>query len=1042
MRKILMLLTLLVLFASQLSAQSRTVTGKVTDAAGNPVPNATVAVKGTSVGTTTKADGSYSITVPAGAKALVISSIDMNPEEITLGTKNSIDVSLKSGDRSLQEVVITGYTREKKGQFTGAAAVLSGKVVETVPVGSFDQALQGRAPGMLVNSSSGQPGTSPTITIRGVQSIQGAGAQPLFVIDGIPMPAADFATINPNDFESITVLKDASAAALYGARGGVGVIVITTKKGKTGATNFTYRTQVGMTQKANTTNFDLMNSAEMLQYEEKMQIATTPGWEYSRTNPNKLVGSTRVPKTDADFAFGDHMLDSMRKINTNFSDLLFRQGFSQLHELNMSGGSDKTKFFLSGAYFDQEGTDLSSRLRRYTTRFNIEHTSNKLTVTFNTLAGYSITNYSEGEWLGNSARNSFQMSWRAKPYENPYRADGSIIFGTSTALAPKQIGVVLEGIENSLLKQNQIKINTGLTLAYKLLPYLTFRNTFGIDVTDDRWQRWIRPNSFVGSGQTYTAGINSESYKLSSQLINNTGLLFNKKFDVHEIEGGAYFEVVRGYQKGLGFTMYNLDPRLPETGQGAGPLPIAYPASATAGTINFNQLGSSAKGGFGIRSYFATAKYTYDNKYTVTANVRRDGTSRIANEANKEVTTYSVGASWNAMEENFMRNQDFISDLRVRASYGAVPNIGSIATSSYGVTGGLVSVTNYLGPQIPSFSTTSYPGSSLTGLVPSSPGNSTLKIETIRKLNIGTDFALWNDRARFTIDVYKNKTVDLFVRQPLPAESGFGNLDINAGVMTNKGIELTVAVDAIKTKNVGLTLGFNHSINKNNIESLGLVDEYVLGTFVIRKGLPYGSHYTYHYLGADAATGKPRYEKLDGTETNDIGQAGQFAKFGTYLPKHVGGFNADLRVGAFTVSALFSYQFDVVRSNNIENWITRGTTGYQGTLNGSKRLLTQQWTKPGDNAFYQGIAYDRQFTSSDLQNAKFLRFRNLNVAYQIPAQMINGVKIIKSARLYVQAQNIWVWSPWKGPDPEDGNNISLNEFPNPRMVVAGIDINF
>lgn len=306
--------------------------------------------------------------------------------------------------------------------------------------------------------------------------------------------------------------------------------------------------------------------------------------------------------------------------------------------------------------------------------------------------------------------------------------------------------------------------------------------------------------------------------------------------------------------------------------------------------------------------------------------------------------------------------------------------------------------------------------------------------------NIGADFAVWNNRARFTVDFYKNTTIDLFVSQPLPAESGFGTLNLNAGKMSNKGVEITASLDVIKTQDFNLNLGFNHAINVNEIIDLGAVDEYFLGTFVIRKGLPYGSHYTYHYLGADPATGKPRYETEDGKETNDIGKAGQFAKFGTYLPKHVSGFNANIRYKGFTVDALFTYQFDVVRSNNIRNWITRGTSGYQSSVNGSKELLTNQWQKPGDVKFYQAPNYDRGFTSSDLEDAKFLRFRSLNVSYDLPAYSFKGKSVIKGATFYVQMQNIAVWSPWRGLDPEDGNNISLNEYPNPKMIVTGIKI--
>jgi len=1042
MRKLLLLVLCQSFLLFGALAQNKTITGKVSGEGGTPLVNVSVFIKGTKTGTITKFDGTYSISVPATAKALVFSSVNMVEQEIKLTNQSIVNVTLAPDEKSLTEVVVTGYSREKKSQFVGSATTLSSKSVETVPIGSFDQALQGKAPGLLVNSASGQPGTSANINIRGIHSITGAFAQPLFVVDGVPLPAGDMATMNPNDFESITILKDASAAALYGSRGGLGVIVITTKKGKAGTSNFSYRTQFGFTHAPEWNRFDLMNTKEILSYEERLQLVNNPGWTYSKKNPTY----TTLPATSpagtpysASQARYDFMLDSIGKIdNLGFGDMLFRQGISQNHEINATGGTDKVKYFISAGYFDQKGTDLSSRLRRYTTRLNLDFSTDKLNIQFNNAIGYSIQHLSEGEFLGNSARNSFQMSWRAKPYENPYRPDGSVIFGSSTNLALKQIGNVIEGIENSLWRRNQIKMNSGLTIAYKIFPSITVKNTLGIDVSDNRWQRFIVPLSYIGSLQNFQSGINSEAYGLNANIINTTGAIFNKRIhNTHEIEAGGYFEVVRGYNKGLGFTLFNLDPRLSQTGQGAGSLP-------TNGAATYPQNATSAKSEFGIRSAFATAKYAYKNKYTITANLRHDATSRIANDENKSITTWSTGVIWNAMSEDFMKNVGFLSDLKVRASYGSVPNIGSISTANYGAGGGLVGATNYLGPQIPSYGSVTYAGSTLPGQAPNSAYNPNLKIETIRKINVGTDFSVWHSRARFIVDYYNDKTEDLFVNLALPSTSGFGNatIPINAGRMRNAGVEMSVAVDIIKRKNMDLTFSINHAINKNEIEDLGPVNEIPVGTFIIRKGLPYGSHYTQHYLGADPATGKPRFEKADGTETLDPGLGAQFAKYGTFLPKHVGGFTLDYRVGNFSLTALFSYQFDVTRYNNIENWITRGVAGYQSVVNGSKRLLTQQWQKPGDNVFYQAPQYDRGFNSSDIQDAKFLRFRNLNVSYNIPLVNINGMRVIKSARFYVQLQNVAIWSPWRGPDPEDNNNISLNEFPNPKIFVTGLDINF
>lgn len=1011
-------------------AQSKTVTGKVSEE-GNGQPLKGVTVKAGNTNTLTDDAGRFSISVPASTKELSFSYVGYEGKNVSITNFTTVNVSLKSKESLLDEVVVTGYSQEKRSKFSGSASVISSKAVETVPVGSFDQALQGRAPGMLVNSSSGQPGTSPNIVIRGIASIQGAGAQPLFVIDGVPTPSADFQTINPNDFESITVLKDASAAALYGARGGTGVVVINTKRGKAGATKFQYRTQVGFTQRPSFDRLNLMSTSEMLAYEEREKIPNTPGWVYSSLNPAIPTGMTAARK--------QQVLDSIRGIDIDYANVFYRQGITQSHELNMSGGNDKTKFYLSGSYFDQEGIDLGSGLKRYTTRFNIDNTSGKLTVGLNSTFGYSKTNFSEGEQLGNSPRNPFQMTYRAKTYENPYNADGSLRFGSNTSLNLRQVANLLEGIQNSQITQNQIKVNAGLNLAYKVLPNLVIRNTFGLDASSNQFSRYINPNSYIGSLQTYLSGLAQEATVVSSNLVNTSSVNYNESFGLHDIEAGVYFEAVRGYQKGAGFTLFNLDPRLPQTGQGAGALPVT---GATAA-----QNATSVKSGYGIRSFFGTAKYSYDNRYTITGSIRKDGTSRIANEQNREITTWSAGFTWNPLKERFLQNFDFFDDVKLRASYGIVPNIASIPTFNYGISGlpnpTSTGVINYQGPQLPLFGVGTYTGSTITGQIPTAPGNPNLKIERVQKTDIGIELAFWQNRVKIGVDYYKNKTIDLFVRQPLSAVTGFVNLDINAGVMSNKGFEFSANVDVIKKRDFNFNVALNHAINNNVIEDLGLVNEYPLATFLIRKGLPFGSHYTTHYLGADPATGNPIFETADGKTTNDIAQAASFAKFGSYVPVHTGGANFEIRYKAITVSAFFSYQFDVVRSNNTRNWITRGTLGYHGIVRASRELIDGQWQKPGDVKPFQRSTVDRGFTSSDLEDAKFLRFRNLNVSYQIPAiKSAGGKTLISGARFYVQAQNLAIWSPWRGLDPEDGNNISLNEYPNPKMFVVGLDINF
>ena len=1025
MRKVVLLSSLVFCFALQVLAQgSKKISGKIVDQKTKQGLGG-VTVNAGKVNALSDANGNYQISV-TDQKSINYSIVGYDKVSKVIGNATTINVEMASVEAQLEEVVITGYTRENKSKFAGAVTTISGKTVNDVPVGSFDQAFQGRVPGMLVNSGSGQPGSSATVTIRGIKSIQGAGAQPLYVLDGVPIPAFDMQTINPDDFESITVLKDATAAAVYGARGGTGVIVITSKRGKAGKNVVTYKSQYGFTQKPNFSRMNLMNTKEMLAYEEREKIANTPGWVWSANNPAIPAGMTAASKQKS--------LDSLRNIDIDYTDIFYRQGISQSHELTLSGGSDRTKFFLSGAYFDQQGIDLGSSLKRYTIRFNLDHSTDKFTAQFNSSVGYSKSQLAEGDYLGNSARSPFQMTYRAKTYENPYNPDGTLNWGASSSMAYKQVANLLEGLQNTKRGFDQIKLIGNGLLAYKLFPTLTVRNNLGVNASSNYVNRYVNADSYVGSLQSFQAGIAQESNTVTSEFINTSSAVYSEKFGKSEVEASANFEIVRGYQRGLGFTLFNLDKRLTETGQGANALP-------TNGAATYPQNASSAKSGFGIRSYFATAKYTYDNKYSLNANIRRDGTSRIVNEENREVTSWSAGFTWNTMNERFMSKQNIFSDLKLRLSFGIIPNIGSISTSSYGA--GLQSITNYQGPQVPTFGAAAYAGSTINGLVPNSPGNPNLKIERIQKSNIGIDFSVWNGRARFNLDAYDEQTLDLFVNQPLSGTTGFSSLYINAGKMSNKGLEFIAKVDVIKGRDFGVTLGMNHSYNVNKIVDLGSVNEFFAGTFVIREGLPYGSHYTYNYLGADPATGAPRYEAPDGSVTTDIAKAGQFAKFGNYLPKHQGGFDFEFRYKAFSVSGLFSYQFDVVRSNNTRNWITRGTPGYHGIVRASRELIDNQWQAPGDNAFFQKSTFDRGFTSSDLEDAKFLRFRNLVVAYQLPAiKGPNGKSVINGGRIYAQGQNLAIWSPWRGLDPEDNNNISLNEYPNPSMFTLGLDINF
>jgi TonB-linked SusC/RagA family outer membrane protein len=953
--------------------------------------------------------------------------------EEAIGERTVINVSLASDVTQLSEIVVTetGYTKDKR--YPGAATTISGNVLARTPVASLDQSLQGRVAGVLVNSGSGQPGSSATVRIRGIQSITGAGVQPLYVVDGVPV-LGDLSGINSNDILSQTILKDAQAAALYGARGANGVIVITTRKGKNGVNSIDFRTQYGISIEPKFMNLKMMNTEQTLAYEEAVgqmlggSIITGPGWADSPLNPAVSGASAAVQAQKA------AELEQFRSNKRNFSDDLLRKGRTISNELVARGGTETSQYYVSFNAFNQEGFAHGSEFNRYTGRVNVDQRLlEKFYMNVSATVANTETIYNANEGA-NSTNNPFQAIWRSKPYEQVYKPDGTLDFGASVALAPKTIANNIEREQAVTYREKGIRVFGALGLSYEILKGLTVKNNFGVDMYTNQLMYSVDPNTYSGSLQSpANSGVHQESMISRSQIVNTTSLSYNNLFnDKHEVDAGVYFEALKVSNNGFGYTLYNLDKRLSETGQGAGALPIG---SATT----YTQNGTGAKSESGIVSYFATGKYTYNNKYSVNVNVRQDGTSRILNEDNKQIFTWSTGLLWNAIEEGFMTSQNIVSDLKVRATYGEVPNIGSIQTSNYAVVG--YNVPNYLGPQLPSFTTsTSFPGSGLPGLVPSTPGNPELKIETVKKFNVGFDLGLWN-RLQVIVDWYKNVTVDLFVSQRLSATTGFGNttLPINAGQMTNKGLEVTLNGDVYKRGDFLVQASWNHAINNNNIDDLGQVDEYVLGTFLIKEGLPYGSHYSYDYVKADPATGLPTYRQNNGelVVSNSVAGVDQKAIFGTYLPKHTGGFSVNASWKGISLSTLFSYQFDVVRSNNVWNWVTAGYPTYINLVNQSEELLTKQWMQPGDEKEFASPASTRQFTSQDLMDAKFLRWRELTLSYTLPK-----IKGFKDIRVYARGQNLKIWSPWKGLDPEDNNNISLGEYPNPKMFVFGLDLSF
>jgi TonB-linked SusC/RagA family outer membrane protein len=1012
MRKLCLLMLGLLFLAAPVLAQ-KIIKGRVTDDKGRPLPNATVTIKGTQRATVTTEDGTYTLTLPADARTLVFTSVGMSPIEYRVGTSNEINIALNAGDQSLNEVVVTGYTSRKKSEFAGAVVRVGAKDIEQLPLASFEQMLQGQAPGVYIASGSGQPGTAARVNIRGVGSF--GNVDPLYVIDGVPVEPNVFRTLNPNDFETVDVLKDAAGTGQYGSRGANGVIVITTKRGKAGKTQFSYRGQTGFAEPPAQRNITMMNTAQRLQYEEQVLggpngilsrtgLTGYPGWDYSPTNP-RFQGLTAAQQ-----AAGTAALDSIRQIDLNWPGVFTRNAKFKQHELNASGGGEGFNFYTSLSYFKQEGILQRSNLDRYTFRTNLDFKRDRLSVSIRTGAGFSQQSNIESE-AAIALANPIAASYLELPYRRLYLPNGKVNVGTGQTAAN-----AFDRLNNSTSLINQFKGSLAITAQFDIWGGIAFKTTNGVDYRNNNSSRFIDPNSYTGSlqltptGGTTGQGLYSEGNSENLQLISTTGFSFNRTFDdKHAFSAVAMLEIIRNKNRSNSFTGYGINSRLLNT-----------PAGITAGSSanNLIPLVSGGKTLSGIYSQFVVADYTYDQRYSVSASVRKDAPSQLPIQ-NRDNTYWTASGSWNAGAEGFMMSQNFIQDLRIRASYGEVANINGLG-SDFGY--------------IPSYASGSYAG--VTGIVPNSPGNAFYKLETQIISNVGTDFSIFDRRVRITADYYIKNSSNLFLAQEISRTTGFNSLRTNVGKMRNQGFEFDFKVDVVKTNDLTVNLGINGATLKNRILDMGQITELAAGTGISRVGLPFGTHYTVGYLGVNPQTGLPIYQNANGDSTSQYSTANSLANFGTYLPSFTGGASFDVTWKGFTISGLFHTAQGVKRFNNESFFYETTTANVQ--YNKSVGML-QTWQKPGDITNFQRTTAPREFSSKDIQDASFVRFRNLTASY---TYTLKENKYLRSIRIWGQGQNLYTWTKWAGFDPEESNNIAQYEFPNPKTYTLGIDVNF
>ncbi|MES2005135.1 MAG: SusC/RagA family TonB-linked outer membrane protein [Bacteroidota bacterium] len=998
MRKLVTMLLCVVLAVTQIAAQTRTIKGTVTDSKSNPVANASVVVKGSTTGTTTDAQGNFSLNVPATAKVLVISSLNFASQEAAIGTKANITVALVSTTQDLQEVVVVGYGTNKKSNLTGSVATLKAADVENLPFSSVDKALQGKVAGLQSVAASGQPGASQNIIIRGISSINGS-SNPLWIIDGVPVNTGDasrlqttanlLSTLNPNDIESISVLKDAASQSIYGSRAANGVIVVTTKKGKGGKTKFRFDSEIGQSNTAYTNSrYKPLNAAQ-----------------YIALTREGLVNLGQSQATiDATIA----SLGGNSGIDYNWLDNISRNGTQQQYNVSAQGGNDKTQFFMSGGRFIQEGTTINSKLTRTNGNVSITNqATDRLKLGFNINGGVVSQ---RAPLAGGAFGNPVLSSYFLLPTRSAFNPDGSYNF---TNLGGLHNTIALSDLDKRFLRQASFR--GSVNGEYKILDNLKFRTNYGVDynvLEEDQYNNPLHGDGAASNGRAfsyYTRYFNwvwTNTLDLQQNITRGGDLSFNAQIGYEAQKSSAYFNSLQSQQ-------------FPPTTS------LIYPASGASPTT-----ASATISEFSFASQFASAAINYKNRFVVSGSFRRDGSSKFSPN-NKYGNFYSVGATWNVDKERFMENVRFITQLKLR--------------SSYGVNGSNTAIGNYDAPALYGYGN-NY--NQLPGSAPSNVGDPNLTWELNKPFNVGIDVSILKNRVSLTADYYTRTSSNLLLSVPLSRTSGFSSATRNIGSLKNEGIELALNVVPVMTRNFKWELDFNFANNKNTVVSLPGDADIINGSFLIREGLALNSFFTREYAGVDPSNGDPLWyaDNTHGATTNAYPGVAARVVAGNAQPKYFGSLSNTITYKNFTLSAQFYYNYGNTISDSWGGYYLG--SGFGAVYNKVVRQL-DRWTTPGQvtdipKYIYNGNKNFQNGSTFYLNKGDFIRLREIQLGYNLPKDLLAKAKI-SSLNFYVRGTNLWTWVKDKNLsfDPEQGTNSTsnLNVFI-PKTVTVGLSLGF
>jgi len=1011
MRKIIMLMLGVFALCTQMLAQNRTITGRITDAQNAGVPNASVTVKGTRVGTVTGTDGSFSLNVPANATTLVVSSVGFGNQEISIVNRTSIDLTLSAATSSLDEVVVTGYQTRRKRDEAGAISTVRATDIENQPSVSLDKALQGRAAGVLVQANNGIPGGAINVRIRGTGSFL-AGTQPLYIVDGVRINTRNDANftqtnplsfLNPNDIESIDVLKDASAS-IYGASAANGVVIITTKKGRSGKTKFNFNTYIGQARAIQ--KLDVLNSQEYAQ----LRIEAYQNANITRTslqNKNIVLGELRLRSDYTDEKSADSAIAALP--STDFQDAVFRNGTVQNYELSASGGTDRTTFRVSASYTTQEAILTKADFNRGTLKFDL---TNKATdrLNINTSLNLSTANQkvpfaTDGSFLGSPAFASSAII----PVNIIYNPDG-----TFNGVPPNNyIGILNQNVvsvnefNSGYNRTNQMIGN--FSLDYKLADWLSFKSFYGLDYRIVQGKRFTDPRTPDGFNRK---GLGQVQSNWNTNFLTYQTLTYNQTFNTrHRVDALLGAE----YKK--------------ENNEAISAVAEGFP------TFQFTTLNTAATPistgefftGFRTAGFFTSANYSFDGRFIINGILRYDYSSRFG-EDNRWGLFPGVKVAWNIDREKFMEGQGVFSQLRLRASYGIAGNdqIGNF--DALGLFGG--------GPV--------YNGNA--GISFTQLANPELKWEEITTSNIGVDFALFKNRVTASVEVYSKYTRNALLNLPVQLTTGFARITSNVGELENKGVEVTLGGDILRSKNADgfkWNTNFVFAYNKNEVKKLYSGLQELPGDPSTRVGRTIGSIFTTRYAGVNPATGRPMFLDTLGNITYQT-LAKDRVYIGDNQPEYTGGWNNNFTYKGFSLEAFLQYEYGRIASDGQVNFLSENLARF----NQLQYIYDKRFTTPG-----QITSVPRQNVNGSeskgsgagggdrlLFKADYVRLKNVTLAYDLPASVYSRLKL-NSARFYISGTNLYTFSDTYSYDVEFFGSAT-GIIPQAKLFTAGIQIGF